>query len=225
MLRFALLIAAKDLRLTLLRGRGLAQALLLGLLLIFIFSLAKNPGEHAQPREAAAIFWLSSLFCQTLVFNLLYALEEENDCRQGLLLSPFPSQGIWLGKALAALIILLVAQIVFFPAIVVFLAQTASGPIGTGLGALLVADAGICALGSLLGAIGQGRGGRDALLSIILFPLLIPLLLAAISLDALALGAPDSGETGAWLGMACAFDAVFIACGLLLFGFLYKGDE
>lgn len=225
MLRFALLIFAKDLRLTLLRGRGLAQALLLGLLLIFIFSLSKNPGEYAQPREAAAIFWLSSLFCQTLVFNLIYALEEENDARQGLLLSPFPIQGIWLGKALSAFVILLVAQLVFFPAIVVFLAQTPGGPIGVGVAALLSADAGICALGSLLGAIGQGLGGREALLSIILFPLLIPLLLAAISLDALVLGAPDTGDTGTWLGMACAFDAVFIACGLLLFGFLYKGDE
>ena len=76
MLKAACLIARKDLRLVLSRGAGLVQALLLGLLLIFVFSLSRETGETMSGQGAATIFWLSSAFCQVLSFNMLYGLEE-----------------------------------------------------------------------------------------------------------------------------------------------------
>lgn len=200
------------------------QALLLGLLLIFIFSLAKSPGEVVTPQEGAAIFWLSSAFCQVLVFNQLYSLEEVCSSRQGLIMAPAPIQGIWLGKAFAGLILLLCGQIIFLPALIIFLAQVLQGPALPGMAALFITDIGMAALGSLLGALAQGQSGRESLLSIVLFPLLLPLLLAAISLGSISLGG-SAGEPGKWLGIGAAFDAIFIAAGLVLFGFLYRGED
>lgn len=225
MLRFAALIAAKDLRIIISCPAALAQAFLLGLLLIFIFSLAKGPGEIAAPQEAGAIFWLSSAFCQVFIFNQLYALEETNSSRNGLALAPAPIQGIWLGKAGAGLILLLASQLIFLPALIVFLAQGLAGPILPGLAGILITDIGMTALGSLLGALAQGQSSRESLLSIILFPLLLPLLLAAISLAAISLGGTATHELGQWLGIGAAFDAIFIAAGLALFGFLYQGAD
>lgn len=92
MLRLTLAVARKDLSLTLARGSGLIQALLLGLLLLFVFSLSQGIGERMSPQAAAAVFWLSSAFCQVLIFNQLYALEEANNARLGLLLCPAPSR-------------------------------------------------------------------------------------------------------------------------------------
>lgn len=224
MLRLAWRMARKDLLLTLGRGSGLVQGLLLGLLLLFVFSLSQGVGERMSPQGAAAIFWLSALFCQVLVFNGLYALEETNAARLGLLLAPAPVQGVWLGKGLAGLLLLLLAQILFLPAAVVFLGQEPCGPLGPGLLALLLVDLGICALGSLLGALAQG-GTRESLLSIVLFPLLVPLLLAGIRVGAQTFGLDDPDGPTAWLQLAAAFDAVFLAAGLLLFGFMYAGDE
>lgn len=83
MLKAACLIARKDLRLVLSRGAGLVQALLLGLLLIFVFSLSRETGETMSGQGAATIFWLSSAFCQVLSFNMLYGLEEANGSRPG----------------------------------------------------------------------------------------------------------------------------------------------
>ena len=224
MLRLAWRMARKDLLLTLGRGSGLVQGLLLGLLLLFVFSLSQGVGERMSPQGAAAIFWLSAIFCQVLVFNGLYALEETNAARLGLLLAPAPVQGIWLGKGLAGLLLLLLAQVLFLPAAVVFLGQEPCGPLGPGLLALLLVDLGICALGSLLGALAQG-GTRESLLSIVLFPLLVPLLLAGIRVGAQTFGLDDPDGPAAWLQLAAAFDAVFLAAGLLLFGFMYAGDE
>lgn len=224
MLRLAWRMARKDLLLTLGRGSGLVQGLLMGLLLLFVFSLSQGVGERMSPQGAAAIFWLSALFCQVLVFNGLYALEETNAARLGLLLAPAPIQGVWLGKGLAGLLLLLLAQLLFLPAAVVFLGQEPCGPLGPGLLALLLVDLGICALGSLLGALAQG-GARESLLSIVLFPLLVPLLLAGIRVGAQTFGLDDPDGPVAWLQLAAAFDAVFLAAGLLLFGFMYAGDE
>ena len=221
----ALAITRKDLLLTLTRGSGLVQALLLGLLLLFVFSLAQGPGERLSPHNAAAVFWLSSTFCQVLIFNGLYALEERCASRVGLLLAPVPIQAAWIGKALAGLLLLLLAQLLFLPATAVFLGQELQGDWPAALAVLLLADAGMCALGSLLGALAQGDAARESLLTILLFPLLLPLLLAGIGAGAQALGSPSPDGPDAWLGLAAAFDAIFAAAGLLLFGFMYTGDD
>ncbi len=225
MLSPALVICAKDLRLVLGRGTGLLQALLLGLLLVFVFSLSQEPGEVLKPQAAAAIFWLASVFCQVLIFNMLYALEESSGQRLGLLLAPVPAQAVWLGKALAGALLILAAQALFVPSIVVFLGQGVSSFWGWGLLCLVLVDFGLAALGSLLGALAQGQAARESLLSIVLFPLLIPVLLAGISAGAAVFGAEASDGALSWLGVVLAFDAMFIAAALLLFGFVYSADE
>lgn len=225
MLRLTWAVVRKDLSLLLARGSGLVQALLLGLLLLFVFSLSQGIGERMSPQAAAAVFWLGSAFCQVLIFNQLYALEEANNARMGLLLCPAPIQGVWLGKAAAGLVLLLLAQLVFLPAAVIFLGQGLYGAALPGVAGLLLVDVGMCALGSLLGALSQGQAARESLLSIVLFPLLTPLLLAGISLGAQSLGAPSPDGPGSWLGLAGAFDAVFLGAGLLLFSHIYTGED
>lgn len=225
MLTASCIIAGKDLRLVLSRGAGLVQALLLGLLLIFVFSLSRETGSVMGGQGAATIFWLASAFCQVLSFNMLYGLEEANGSRAGLLLLPVPIQAVWLGKALAGLLILLVAQAVFLPAGIVFLGQDMGEGWPHALLSLILVDVGMAALGSLLGALSQGQAARESLLSIVLFPLIIPVLLVGIRVCAGGLGEGIPEGTGSWLGVAAAFDAVFLAAGLFLFPYVFSGDE
>lgn len=225
MLKFALLIARKDLRIILTRSGGMAQALLLGILLIFIFSLSRETGEGTSPRESAAIFWLGSVFCQVLIFNRLYSLEDTNAAREGLILSALPAQGIWLGKILAALPLLVLAQILFCCATIVFLGQPPAQNPGLGFCIVCAVDLGMCALGSLIAGAAQGKSGRESLLSIILFPMLVPLLLAGIGVGSQPATFDNNADASSWLGIALAFDAIYLATGLLLFGFIYGGDD
>jgi heme exporter protein B len=225
MLKATLAIARKDLTLTLARGGGLVQALLLGLLLLFMFSLAQEAGERMSPQGAAAVFWLASAFCQVLVFNALYGLEEVNGARQGLALLPCPVQAVWIGKALAGLALILLAQAVFAPATLVFLGQDGSGEWRWALMMLLLADIGMALLGSLLGALAQGQAAKESVLSIVLFPLLAPLLLAGIRVGAGFFAGRAAQDVTEWLGIAAAFDALFAAAGLVLFAYIYPGEE
>ncbi len=224
MLRVTLAIVRKDLKLLLTRGNGLFQGMLIGLLLIFVFSLAQGIGETLSPQGAATVFWMSSLFCEILLFNQLYALEEVNQSRIGLILLPCPVHAIWFAKTLAGLLLLLSAQLFFFPSVLVFLGQTLAGdPLVAALG-LFGCDLGICALGSLLGALAQGQTTRESLLSILLFPLITPLLLAAISVHTATLGGGGQ-DIPRWLSLVGAYDAIFCAVSCFLFSFLYTGDD
>lgn len=224
MLRSALLIAHKDLRLVLARGAGLVQALLLGLLLIFVFSLSQRTGESPSGQAAATIFWLASAFCQVLTFNMIYGLEENNGAGEGLLLMPSSIQAVWIGKAGAGLVIICLAQAILLPSIFVFLNQSLGAEWPLALAALILVDIGMVALGSLLGALAQGQAARESLLSVILFPLLVPLLLAGIRACAGGLADGTGEELFSWLGLAAAFDGVFLAAGLILFPFVFSAD-
>ena len=214
----------KDLSLLIFRGSALLQALLLGLLLIFVFSLAQSPGELLSPQSAATIFWMSSLFCQVLLFNQLYALEESCASRIALCLLPVPVQAVWLAKTVSGLILLLCAQLFFLPALILFLGQNLSGNLWQALLGVLLVDTGISALGSLLGAVAQGQVSRESLLSILVFPLLTPLLLAGISIHAATFGGSQEGADR-WIPLAAAFDAIFLSAACFLFSFIYTGDD
>lgn len=225
MLKAALTIARKDIRLTLGRGSGLLQALLLGLLLIFVFSLSLLPGQRMSPQGSAAIFWMASAFCQVLIFSTLYSHEERNGQRQGLVLAPPPVQCVWLGKALAGFGLLLAAQLLFVPATIVFLGQQVTGLWHLGLGILIIGDIGIAAVGSLLGALSQGQSSRESLLSIVVFPLLAPLLLGGIRIGSSVFSGGLAEGAESWFGIVLAFDAIFTAAALVLFPFIYNAEE
>lgn len=224
MIASSLAIARKDLRLAFAGGRGPVQAILLGLLLVFLFSLSAAPGERFSAQQAMAIFWLCSSFAAVLVFSMLFRFEEENDTATALLLSPLPIQGLWLGKTLAGMALLVLCQAFFFLAALIFLGLDPVGDALSLLAMMLAVDAGLCVLGGLVGAMGHGQGAKDALLTIIVFPLQVPLLLGGIRMGTALMQGGTLGEVGDWLGLVLAFDAVFAGAALFLFPHVFRGE-
>lgn len=215
-------LTAKDLKLIFSDGSGIIQPVLLGLILVFVFSLSTPLGEDVSAQAAASIFWLSTSFALILVFNTLYSIEESNQARTGLLLSSMPLHQVWMGKAFTGMLLLLTAQFFFLPSVIVFLGQENILCWWTLLGVILLVNWGLVAVGSLLGAVSQGHAARDSLLSVVVFPMLIPLLLAGIRMGAYLLGGADDEDLGAWVGIAFSFGAVFTGAALILFPFVYR---
>jgi ABC-type transport system involved in cytochrome c biogenesis, permease component len=220
----SLAIARKDLRLAFAGGQGPVQAVLLGLLLVFIFSLSAAPGDRFSPQQAMAIFWLCSSFAVVLIFPCSFVSRRRTTRPRPCCFLPVPVQGLWLGKTLAGLALLLLCQISFFPAALVFLGLDPGGSLHGLLLMVVGVDLGLCILGGLIGAMGHGHGAKDALLTIIVFPLQIPLLLSGIRIGVgLMQGAPLAG-VGDWFGLVLAFDAVFAGAALFLFPHVFRGE-
>lgn len=85
-------------------------------------------------------------------------------------------------------------------------------------------DVGLSILGGLIGAMGQGHGTRDALLTIIIFPLQLPLLLSGIRIGVGLMQGGDVAAVGDWFGMILAFDAIFSGAALFLFPHVFRGE-
>lgn len=214
----------KDISLFFLRGGGFGQAILLGLLLIFVFSLSQGIGEKVEPRALATLFWLASVFCMVLIFNNLHALEEHNGAKTGLHLMPCSIHIVWLAKALSGMLFMLVSQIVFLFALIVFCGGEVFGAFAELLTFLLLIDIGMTTCGALLGALAVGQTGKESLLSIVLFPLLTPLLLAGIEAFALLFSPAVDTFSTSWFMLILAFDGLFLAMALILFPFIYTPD-
>ncbi len=217
----------KDFLLFFMRGGGIGQALLLGLLLIFVFSLSQEVGAIIEARVLATLFWLASSFAMVLIFNSLHALEEYNNAKTALHLMPSSIHVIWLSKGLLGIIFMLFTQIIFLFALVIFCNAQLFGNVIEFLTFVLLADIGMATCGALLGALAVGQTGKESLLSIILFPLLTPLLLAGIEMLSLLFSNTENifELARSWLLLVLAFDGIFLALALFLFPFLYMPDE
>lgn len=217
-----LVITAKDLKVMLGQGLGVVQTILLGLLIIFLFSLSLPIGETMSGQAAAALFWLASVFGLVLLFNALYHLEEPNNVRLGLLLAPVSPIVVFASKALSGALLLFLAQLIFFLGLVVFLGQNPHGQWLCWLGLVLGVNIGLVVLGSLLGALSQGQAARESLLSVIIFPLLVPLLLGGVRIGGALLAGESPVDQSQWLHLILAFDALFAAVALILFPFVFR---
>ena len=208
-------ILLKDLRLELRGQSGAASIFVLGLLVLLVFQLVLP--ERSTPEHAAAGMWLSFLFAGTLGSQRTFLLERESQCLDGLLTSPVEPAAIYCAKALGTLITLTILQAIVIPLTGLF----------TGVSILEhpVALAGVCLLGNigfsavvtLFAAISVRIPAREMMLPLLVFPLLVPLLIAAVKASAILLSARPAADASAWIQVLVAFDVLFVTAGWLLF--------
>ncbi len=213
----------KDLKLLYLREGGIIHALLLGLVLIFTFSLASSNLGPIDPVWSGAIFWICSAFCSVLIFGHLYALEEHSQTRDLLLLSPANHEMVWLSKTLAGSISLMGIQAIFIASMIVFLKVGTVSSLLKGLTMILVVDWGMGVIGSLFGALARSGEIRESFLTTILLPLQIPVMLSGIQMWTMMLQS-TAGNFSSWLKLGVSFDLIFTGISMVLFPYLYRGE-
>jgi heme exporter protein B len=166
------------------RDRVVAMAVFSFLVVVVLhFALPARDAQEAR-RLAPGLLWVAYLFAAILGLNRAFALELENEALAGLALAPTDRGWVFLGKAAASFVILGVVQaitaVVFALAFDVDLAAIAASlTVVVALGSL-----GICAVGTLLGAISVRTRYREVMLPLLLLPLLVPILLAAVDATA-----------------------------------------
>jgi heme exporter protein B len=189
-------LARKDLRLEV-RARDTLPAMALfvvATLVVFHFALPATASGDA----AYGLLWVAIVFTALLGLGRAWAPEGEAGALDGLVLATADRSAIWLGKALATLAFLAVAEVVALPAFALFFAPL-DGPAVAGV---VLASVGICAVGSLVSAMAAAARGREVMLPLLFLPLAIPLVVGGVGSSV----SPDPGTYLAFLGL---YDAVF----------------
>jgi heme exporter protein B len=205
-------ILVKDLRIEFRSQTGLVSLFVLGLLVLLIFQFALP--EKPTPESAAAGLWLSFVFAGTLGAQRTFLLERDNLCIEGLKTAPIDPASIFLAKMIGTLVSLTILQAVVVPLTVVFFGVAPNAPLAFALVCLL-GNVGFAALATLLASMSVGTRAREVILPLLLFPLLVPLVIAAVKASAVLLG--GAGESAVWIQVLICFDVVFTVAGWLLF--------
>jgi heme exporter protein B len=184
--------------------------------LIFAFAFVKEgrPVEDA----AAGILWIAIAFSGTLALGRTFERERYGETLRALLLAPAPRAALYVGKLMGMLALLGLAELLLVPMVaLMFQAALFSRPLL--LVALLACGTiGFCAVGTLFAAMLVRARSRDVLLPILLYPIIIPVIIAGVRGTAALLGAePDEPTAIMWIGILAAFDVVFVTLALWTF--------
>jgi heme exporter protein B len=189
-------LARKDLLLEL-RARDTLPAMLLFVVAVFVvfhFSLPARSSDVA----AGGLLWVAIIFTALLGLGRAFVPEREQRVLDALVLAPCDRSAIWLAKALATLAFLAAAELVAVPVFALFF----HGLSAAAILAIVLADLGICAVGTFLGAMAVATRARDLLLPLLFLPLAIPIVIGGV-------GASVVASPGRYLGFLGLYDLMF----------------
>lgn len=204
-----------------LRSRELLSAMLVfALLVILIFNFALELDMRTRATVTSGVLWVTFAFAGTLGLNRAWAMEKDRGCLDGLLLAPVDRSVIYFGKAIGNLVFMLVVAAIVLPVYSVLYNTNLFMP-----GLLLVivlGSIGYVAVGTLLSSMAVQTRTRDVLLPILLFPVAIPVLIAAVKSSGGFLQGLEMAEIWPWLNLLGAYDVIFIAVAFMVFDFVVE---
>jgi len=189
-------LARKDLLLEL-RARDTLPAMLLFVVATFVvfhFSLPSGSSKLA----ASGLLWVAIVFTALLGLGRAFVPEREQRVLDGLVLAPCDRSAIWLAKGIATLAFLAAAEVVALPVFALFFHGISAATVG----AVALADVGICAVGTFLGAMAVATRARDLLLPLLFLPLAIPIVVGGV-------GASVASAPARYLAFLALYDALF----------------
>ena len=193
------------------------------LLLLFVFQFALGPERARVEAALPGLLWLGFILSGLLAFGRTFQVERENDCWEGLVLTPGDKSAIYLGKLAGNVLVMIVVEVVLLALFAVFFAIDFT-PFLPGLAAVLaLGTLGLASVGTLFGAVTAQMRARELLFPVLLLPAVVPVLLASVSATQTVLAGEPLADAAAWLKLLAAADLVYLVVGVLTFEFVLEG--
>jgi heme exporter protein B len=184
--------------------------LFFGLMVLVVGNFSLSNAGQMTALHAPGVLWIAFLFSGLLFLNHILQMEKEENTFSAILISPATPGHLFLGKMLAASIFLIGLEIILLP--VFHLLFNLSMNLNT-LWLLLVivlSAFGYCSLGVLFSTMSLGLKNREIILSVILFPILLPLLVIAVKASIVLLNGLNMTQFFFWLKMLISFNVIFV---------------
>ena len=154
---------------------------------------------NASADASLGLLWVAILFTALLGLGRSFVAEREQGVLDGLVLAPSDRSAIWVGKVVATLAFLVVAEVVALPAFALFFTSIDASTIA----GVALADVGICAVGTVLAAMAAAGRARELLLPLLFLPLAIPIVVGGV-------GSSLADSSGKYLAFLALYDAIFV---------------
>jgi heme exporter protein B len=216
-------ILRKDLAIEL-RTRQSVPAMALFSVTVFVlfhFGLDRNEIEGSL---ASGVLWVTLLLATVLAVTRLFAAERDDGALDGVLLAPIDRTAVYLAKAAALFLYLVLLEIVALPAFaVLLLGPDLTQALPELLAILLLADLGLAGVGALVAGLASETRLREVIVPLLLLPLLVPVLIASSkATKPLLMLDPATTDLGKWLGFMALYDMVFVLLAVAVFDFLLE---
>lgn len=204
-----------------LRSRELISAMLIfSLLVILIFNFALELDITTRRTVTSGVLWSTFAFAGTLGLNRSMAVEKDRGCLDGLLLAPVDRSAIYFGKVISNLAFMLIVEAIVLPIYSVLYNVNLFQP-GLLL-VILLGSVGYTSVGTLLASMAVQTRTRDVLLPILLFPVVVPILIAAVKASGGYLTGARMDETLPWLNLLIVYDVIFTAISFMVFDYVVE---
>ena len=199
------------------RARAFAFALAcFALNLLLLFSFAVGPDTATLRQHSGAYLWMAVVLTSTLLLNRSFQVEAESGAEETVRLAPVMPPAVFYGKSVANTVMLVLLCAVGLPASVALFDVTQLSLPLTLVASVVLGCAGLAAPGTLYAALTVRLAGNQVLLPLLLFPLVVPVVLATVKSTSLALLGDPMSQSSSWLVLLVCFDLIYWSlCGVL----------
>jgi heme exporter protein B len=220
-LRKVAAIVGKDIATEIRTKEMMSAMFVFSLLIIFIFNFAFDLRAENLQTLAPGVLWVAIAFAGMLGLSRSFVIERDQGVLDGLLLAPVDRSAIYFGKMIGNALFISVVEIFILPFFIVLFNQPLS-TLPLLVGVVILGTIGLAGVGTLFSAMAVHTRAREVLLPIMLFPVIVPMMLAAVRLTSAILDGTPFEDASHWLALLIAFDVIFIAVSFILFEFVVE---
>jgi heme exporter protein B len=204
-----------------LRSRELLSSMLVfAMLVIIIFNFALEIEPSTRRSVTSGVLWATFAFAGTLGLNRSMAIEKDRGCLDGLLLAPVDRSAIYFGKALSNLAFMSIVEVIVLPVYsVLYNVNVLRIDL---IGVILLGSIGYIAAGTLLSTMSVQTRTRDMLLPILLFPVILPTLIASVKASSGILQSLGIEHILPWLNLLIGYDIILVAIAFMVFDYVVE---
>jgi len=215
-----LAIVGKDVASELRTREVLSSMFVFAVLVIVIFNFAFELKVDNTEAVAPGVLWVAIAFAGMLGLNRSFITEKDRGCMEGLLLCPVDRSTIYLGKMLGNLLFMTTMEVIVLPVFAAFFNLSVLSP--RLLLIVVLGTIGFAAVGTLFSAVAVHTRTREVMLPILLLPVAVPVLVAAVKATEDAIARIPPPTEGPWLGVLVAFDIIFTTVAFLTFEYVFQ---
>jgi heme exporter protein B len=219
-LRKVLTIVQKDVAVELRTKEMLSSMFVFALLVIVIFNFAFELRVENVREVAPGVLWVTFTFAGMLGLNRSFALEKDKGCLEGLLLCPVDRTAIYFGKMLGNVIFMTIVEAIILPIFSILFNISLFQPVL--LLIVVLGTLGFAGVGTLFSAMAVHTRSREVMLPVLLFPVVVPAMIAAVKATGGILDGQPFSEIAHWVRLLAVFDVVFLAISFMTFDYVVE---